>query len=256
VNARTFFRSLLLANGVFLSLLWVAGCADDPTSSRSVAGERHVYSLPAVEGTACRYGGEYPFCQPAPDALGGTDGMGDHGIDPGTDPGAPTGGGGGQTGSDVPPLCDSRKDGCLLPLSGNDNALINASLGTIKPASEFKDSRVAELCGRMQTQLQTLMSQGRIFRGADGIPDNAEHLDASHDAQAWRRPDGIYVIHVDGDVLDRAEASGGWEPVIADMLLHEAAHVLGYTHPGETSSPYTTEPFNHMTGGTGESCVR
>ena len=100
---------------------------------------------------------------------------------------------------------------------------------------------MAEVCGALGAQLHTLLGQQHVYRGADGVPDNTENEDASHDAQAWQQPDGSWVIHIDGDALDRAEAAGpdsGWEAVVADWLLHEAAHTLGYTHPGQTISPY------------------
>ncbi|HEU4562780.1 MAG TPA: hypothetical protein VFS20_33430 [Longimicrobium sp.] len=144
-------------------------------------------------------------------------------------------------------------------MNSSDSTLIRAALGTLKTASEFKDSRVAEICAAFGAQLNSLLSQGRVYRGADGIPDNVENADASHDAQAWLTPDGTWVIHIDGDELDKAATAGtdsGWEKVIADWLLREVAHTLGYRHPGETVAPYATEPFNHASGGPAEQCVR
>ena len=68
-------RTALLLAGITA----LGGCTADVTAPRAPIASSPVIALPAVEGTACRYGGEYPFCQPAPPPEG-------MGVDPGTEP--------------------------------------------------------------------------------------------------------------------------------------------------------------------------
>ena len=50
-----------------LAALLLQGCTDQPVGTRSPDADTHgVIILPAVEGTACQYGGDYPFCRSAP----------------------------------------------------------------------------------------------------------------------------------------------------------------------------------------------
>jgi hypothetical protein len=183
--------------------------------------------------------------------------------DPWNEPPGSGSGGGGGSGSEggameAPPICDSRQPGCLVDLQpAEKNWLETAINSSVKASSEFSDPQVAAVCQRLQARFAEMMAAGSVYRGEEGLPDNMNDPNSSHVAQAWLQPTGEYVMHVDGDVLDRAMAMGGegWNAVIAGFVLHEAAHALGYTHPGEVGT-YNTHPFNHTSGGTGEQCIR
>jgi hypothetical protein len=183
--------------------------------------------------------------------------------DPWNEPPGSGSGGGGGPGDDggsmgAPPICDSRQPGCLVDLQpAEKNWLETAVNASMKASWEFSDPQVATVCQRLQARFAEMLAAGSVYRGEEGLPDNANDPGSSHVAQAWLQSTGEYVMHVDGDALDRAMAMGGegWNAVIAGFVLHEAAHTLGYRHPGEAGT-YNTPPFNHTSGGTGEQCIR
>lgn len=153
-------------------------------------------------------------------------------------PGSGSGGGGGpgdEGGSmEAPPICDSRQPGCLVDLQPAEKNWLEAAINSsVKASWEFSDPQVAVVCQRLQARFAEMMGAGSVYRGEEGLPDNRNDPNSSHVAQAWLQPTGEYVMHVDGDVLDRAMSMGGegWNAVVAGFVLHEAAHALGYTHP-------------------------
>jgi len=139
---------------------------------------------------------------------------------------------------------------------GEKEWLSSALESSIKSPWEFTDPDAASICQRLRDRFSQMLASGAVYRGEEGLPDNPNDPNSSHMAQAWLK-DGEYVMHVDGDALDRAMANDGdgWRAVITAVVLHEAAHALGYRHPGEAGT-YSTYPFNHTSGGTGEQCTR
>lgn len=185
------------------------------------AGTQGVIVLPTVEATACQYGGEYPFCRSAPNPDGG--------MDPGTEP--PPGEGGGDptapTGSSFTEGdCPADRDpNCKKPLGDADKESLASALQRI-------DRNAAPVCAQLADKLAEL-GTAHVFRGA---------YDSGHTGQA-----GSGDIHVDPRFWNAANEFGGSSiAALADALLHETAHLLGWVHPGETRTPYRTFPFDHM----------
>lgn len=211
-------RAAALAFGV----LAAAGCADHPLESRtSAGGASHVYTLPAVEATACRYGGEYPFCAPPPNPDGG--------MDPGTEPITPEGGGDSGTTGTIPLTeddCPAADPNCKVPLDDADKQ-------SLARATALINRNAHPVCAQLADQLVAL-GTARVYRGSydsSGHTGEADHGD----------------IHVDRRIWDGANTEGGgWDGALAEALLHEVAHLLYPPHVGETQSPYSTFPYNHM----------
>jgi hypothetical protein len=206
--------------GVMLTVA-AAGCGDQPMVPRTPrTGAEGVVVLPAVEATTCRYGGDYPFCRSAPNPDGG--------VNPGTEP-EPTGGG-----SDPAPsgsslnedVCPADTDpSCKQPLQEADRQSLASAIQRINRNAD-------PACAQLADKLVSL-GTAHVFRGA---------YDSGHSGQA-----GGGDIHVDPRFWDAANSDGGARiAVLAEALLHEAAHLLGYDHPGERQTPYHTDPFDHM----------
>lgn len=205
---------------LLLVALGLAGCAEHPIATRALEqGTQGVITLPAVEGRACRYGGEYPFCQSGPDPDGG--------ADPGTEPPPATGGDdpvpSGSTFSEGD--CPAVDPTCKTPLGEDDKQSLASALQMI-------NRNAAPVCAQLADKLAELGTT-RVFRGA---------YNSGHSGEA-----GAGDIHIDLRFWIAANSNGGSSiAVLAEALLHEAAHLLGWDHPGESSTPYRTFPFDHM----------
>jgi hypothetical protein len=179
-------------------------------------------TLPVIEGTGCRYGGDYPFCNPAPYPGGG--------MDPGTGS-EPIGGG---TGEDPAPsgselkedVCPAATDPtCKQPLQDADKQSLASAIQRINRNADA-------VCAQLADKLVSLGSE-HIFRGA---------YDSGHTGEA-----GVGDIHIDPRYWDAANSEGGARTaILAEALLHEAAHLMNWDHAGETHTPYHSFPFDHM----------
>ncbi len=110
--------------------------------------------------------------------------------------------------------------------------------------TQFHDPAAAAICKELQNEYGRLYSSGKVFRGKY----NTDHVGAAHAGE----------IHIDPFYFDMAATGeAGWIRILADAVLHEAAHVLGKYghHGGETQPPYSSFPYNHLTGGAAEQCV-
>jgi hypothetical protein len=173
--------------------------------------------LPAIEATACKYGGDYPFCQPAP-------GPNDGDTEPTHTPD------GGNTGGGTIDLnegqCPSDDPNCKQPLEDEDRASLDRALGLV-------DRNADPVCAQLADQLASL-GTSHVFRGA--------YDSGYHTGEA-----GNGDIHIDPRIWNQANSQGGsWDAVLAEALLHEVAHLLYGPHTGETTTPYHTYPYDHM----------
>ncbi len=225
----------------------LSACADRVTGSREVSRRAGTesYTLPEIEATTCRYGGDYPACNsgpPPPDGTGGN---------PGTeDPWTP--GGGGSEPTDSTTACDPSLDpNCEKPLTDKDKSVLQTVIGKyLRPATAFTDQQARVLCSSMTDKFSQMLTAGLVFRGSTdthaGDPGIPEHMGA-YDPSTGN-------IHFDPTYLDNA-ASGDpfWERDLANDALHEAAHALGYDHADSTPSPwgpiYAESPFNLLSPG-------
>jgi hypothetical protein len=95
-----------------------------------------------------------------------------------------------------------------------------------------------------------MMANGRIFGGAESIPDDE---DDEHNAYFERRftlPDSVLIVsrshvHFDDDYLESSPLGG-----LAGLIVHEMLHLQGKTHPKNETYPYVTVPFSEQ-----DSCV-
>jgi len=198
----------------------VGACTDQPVATRSPgSGNKGVITLPAVEGTACRYGGEYPFCRSAPSPDGGNDpGTGSDPVDGGGDP-APT------ASSFEEGDCPHTDPTCKKALDRPDSVSLASAIQSI-------DRNADPACVQLADKLVSL-GTSHVFRGA---------YNSGHSGQA-----GGGDIHIDARFWDAANQDGGARiALLAEALLHESAHLLGFDHPGETQTPYHTYPFDRM----------
>ena len=221
---------VLRLGGIIVAALGIAACADQVTAPRDVSQrESGVIILPAVEGTACRYGGDYPFCAPPPPE-------GDVGNTPGEEPPPPEGGG------SVPPdstsaACDPKTDPkCEQPLTTADSTTILKALKDyVRPDSTIADTTNRRKCKEMRDRFTQSFNAGTVFRGGSDLTVG-RHYGATYESR----------IHFDPWLLGRA-AGGSTSDLreLANTALHEAAHVLRLQHPnGETNGIYTDQPFN------------
>jgi hypothetical protein len=189
------------------------------------------FQLEALEVTTCQYGGEYPNCKSAPDAGGTT-------TTPTAQPnGGGSGGGSGGTTSDSEQpdaSCDPRDDPkCEQPLKGTDSTTIRSALRDyLRPDSAIADTAARRRCGEMRGQFDNSMAAGKVFRGISDSQDSTQHYGLTY----------VDRIHMDPWLLDGA-AAGNLEYLreVANTALHEAAHVMGKSHP----NGFTLDAGNH-----------
>ncbi|HEU0298129.1 MAG TPA: hypothetical protein VFR37_01720 [Longimicrobium sp.] len=168
------------------------------------------------------------------------------GCGPGGGGGAGGGGGGGGSGpgdGSTPPDegCPSQDPECLKPLSSEQIAAVDAAKALFK--TQFADPAAQAACQEMRNALAAVT----VYQGNPLIEDADGH---SHSGQYWQGS-----IHIDADWFDHVIALGDYR-TLGYLLLHEAAHSLGYKHAGETGAPYSTYPFNHVSDGSGvETCI-
>src|SRR5213082_3748807 len=102
---------------------------------------------------------------------------------------------------------------------------------SLENAKALIDRNADPVCAQLADKLESLGTT-HVFRGA---------WDSGHTGGTYGGD-----IHIDPRVWDQAKYEGGaWTAVLAEALLHEAAHLLYPNHP-ETHSPYSTFPYNHM----------
>jgi hypothetical protein len=107
----------------------------------------------------------------------------------------------------------------------------------------FTDPAAQQACTAMANALADLP----IYQGNSLIDDEEGR---SHSGQYYNG-----IIHIDADWFNQAIAVQDYR-TIGFLLLHEAAHSLGYRHAGETGAPYSTPPFNYVSPGSGaETCI-
>jgi hypothetical protein len=204
-----------------------------------------------VIGNWCPYGGIYPNCrtdptaQAAPEcaALDPACGAGGGGSD-GSDGWSWGGGGSTPTPEDACPATDPA---CLLPLNDEQRAALIQALSLVK--TSFADPQAAAACAELKVEAERLLPN-KVFAGNSEIPDDPNNPAAHHDAQQFNG-----MIHIDADVFDFAIYGGNYR-VLGLLLLHETAHVLGYTHPNESHEPYSAPPFTYVSRDSGvETCM-
>jgi hypothetical protein len=185
-------------------------------------------------------------CTNKPEGCYGDPGIGDPGSGGGWSGGGGAGGGGGESGT-----CPATDPDCPQPLTPSDSIALNQSLLLVR--THFTDPVAAGICSELKGRFADALAANRVRRGNTAIPDGNN----DHGGQYY---DGI--IHIDGDMLDRA-ASGDptYKALVAEIALHEAAHMAGYsphaTDGSEIMGSYTTFPYNYASRGPGvsESCV-
>jgi hypothetical protein len=144
-----------------------------------------------------------------------------------------TGGGDYQWNPDlVPPLSCYPNDPriCLVrPFARDSNIIKEALLNYVRPGMMISDSVVFRHCHEMKQQFDIAYANGIVYRGAynTGIPGSADYHYAATDMSTMK-------LHFEPWLLDSAWISpnpGRWYAQIANTALHEAAHLMGYTHP-------------------------
>lgn len=236
-RSRSGLRAVVLA---FAALI-ATGCSDHPLDSRAPdTTPTHNYTLPAIEATACKHGGEYPYCRPPsnPD-----------GMDPGSEPPPPDA---------ASEPCDPVQDPtCEQPLKPEDRTLlVNVLKKYRRPDSAFTDPGKRAQCAEMQDRFALLLDGSKVFRGSTttvvGDPGIDPHTAAYDEATGH--------IHFDPEYLTRAAAGDPyWERDLANSALHETAHALGHQHGDLMPSPwgpvYPDPYFNLLSPGT-NSCLQ
>jgi hypothetical protein len=227
----------------------IAACSDavtNPGATPSRPSFVDGFQLETVAVTTCQYGGEYPNCKPKPPEPGGTT--------PTTSPatgGASGGGGGGGTGDNSQPpdstqtTCDPRNDpDCEQPLTSTDSTtILNAINNFVRSDAEIADTVTRRRCREMRDRFLASFNSGMVFRGGSNTTGAQAHYGATIDQR----------IHFDPWALDAAMSSAADQRELANTALHEAAHVLGFTHPSEADANgiYTDVPFNLLPPGPG-----
>ncbi|HEX6749446.1 MAG TPA: hypothetical protein VF092_19275 [Longimicrobium sp.] len=208
------------------------------------------FQLETLEVTSCQYGGTYPNCQSAPSS-GGTTTAQPNGGAPGGGSGGTTGS---TTGSEPTPTCDPSTDPkCELPLTKTDSATIQKSLHDyLRPESEIADTTARRRCGEMRRQFETSFANGTVFRGASDSQDSTAHYGMTY----------VSRIHMDPWLLNGA-ASGNTAFLrdVANTALHEAAHVLGFSHPNgftldSAGHDLYTDPYFNLLSPGPNSCIK
>ncbi|HLM66958.1 MAG TPA: hypothetical protein VK358_05480 [Longimicrobium sp.] len=109
--------------------------------------------------------------------------------------------------------------------------------------TEFMDPAAQQAC----TAMANALAVTPIYQGNPLIED------AEGESHSGQYQNG--AIHIDADWFNQAIAMGDYR-ALGFLLLHEAAHSLGYRHAGETRAPYSTVPFNYVSPGSGaETCI-
>jgi hypothetical protein len=154
--------------------------------------------------------------------------------------------------------CDPTIDpGCEKPLTGADSLAIATGVAQyLRPLSAIPDATARQECENMRNALNTLYSNGYIFRGAydtqPGDPGAVPHTGA-YNPNTGR-------IHIDPKYLDAA-ATGRPAALreLMDILLHESAHALGKNHPaGYTTTlwgPVYSDPYYNRLSPGENSCL-
>jgi len=247
--------------GIFAALAFAmlaSACSDSPTGSTmgrlwpggALTGTE--FQLEGVEVTACQYGGEYPNCKSAPIDDGYDPNLPPSGGSTGTTTGGDGGGGGSTTGTTTPPpdstsTCDPYYDpNCEQPLTKTDSTTILAALTNfVRADSTIADTVTRRRCREMHDQFMRSFNSGMVFRGASDTPGDSAHYGATLNKR----------IHFDPAALSNAasDPTGSDARELANTALHEAAHVLGYSHPKEADANgiYTDVPFNLLPPGPG-----
>jgi hypothetical protein len=231
------FSRVLRVGSIVAAVLVVAACGDQVTAPRDVSQrESGVIVLPAIEGTACRYGGDYPFCvSPPPE--------GDEENTPGEEPPPPDGGG-----SEPPPdtttaTCDPQVDPtCEKALTSADSALIIQALQQyMRPDTAIGDTASRRRCGEMRRKVQERFDAGKVFRGRTDSDASSSHYGATYDRH----------IHLDPWLLTKAANDPAMLREVANTGLHEAAHTLDLSHPNgaDALGRYSDVPFNLLNPG-------
>ncbi|HEX9939484.1 MAG TPA: hypothetical protein VGB15_20285 [Longimicrobium sp.] len=142
-RSRSGLRAVVLA----FAALMATGCSDHPLDSRAPdTTPSHNYTLPAIEATVCKHGGEYPYCRPPsnPD-----------GMDPGTEPPPPDGG----TPSNFSESeCPEEDPDCKV-------ALDEADKQSLARATALVDRNAHPVCAQLADQLVALGTT-RVYKGA------------------------------------------------------------------------------------------
>jgi hypothetical protein len=151
------------------------------------------------------------------------------------------GGGAGPAPDDGTKPCPIENPDCMKEMSPEQREAVFIARSMFK--TEFTDLAAQQACAAMSTALDNIP----VYQG-NPLIDDAEGR--SHSGQYQNG-----VIHIDADWFNQAIAMGDYR-TLGYLLLHEAAHSLGYRHVGETSAPYSTQPFNYVSSGSGaETCI-
>jgi len=122
--------------------------------------------------------------------------------------------------------CPYNDPHCLLPLRPSDRAKIDSAWATYLDRSRQK-------CVDAGMAIDSMLRNNRIYRGNPDIPDGEPNHDGFYDPSKK-------AIHIDQNAI---ESMSQW--VLLGLLLHEAWHVLGYSHPAG-GPPYTDPPFTEQ----------
>jgi hypothetical protein len=150
--------------------------------------------------------------------------------------------------------CDPADRRCWVTLTPTDSAVVALAMSRVKAPAEFRDRGAADVCGRLLAKYDELQRSGRpwLYRGSTEVGEGPDE----HTAASVRDPrSGERRVHIDGDRLNvAADANHPQRMVhvslIADLILHEIAHMLDYpAHAGESSGVYQTSPYNYTSGG-------
>jgi hypothetical protein len=212
--------------GIRRAPLASAGRSRIPGPRMDCTGEN--CSLPGVIGTACSWGGVWPYCYSKPTSLAQVQ---CGALDPacgGTGGGTPddpwTWDGGGGSDPTAPESCDPAVDpACEKPLTNIDVDAIRHALTTfVRPDTAIHDSTARVECAEMRRTFESTLGAGNVFRGAYDSQSPDEHYGMSLSGHIHFDP-WLLNSAAGGNVNDQRE--------LANTALHEAAHVAGHHHP-------------------------